>query len=300
MFKYLRLRNKFTILLGLALLVAVILTGFTLASILNHNAEQEISSKAELLLRTMISTRNYTSKQVNPLLVDKLQTAPEFIRVTVPGYSAREIFEDLRTDPEYQNFFYKEATLNPTNLRDKSDVFETEIVNKFRSRSDLKEQKGYRQTPSGDLFYIARPLTIKDPKCLSCHSQPSVAPKSLLATYGESNGFGWQLNETIGAQVISVPADTIRNSARQAFVSVMGIIIAAFLGTITVTILLLQRSVIRPLNQIVKVANDVSMGDLSADFQVKSQDEIGLLGIAFDRMKTSLVMAMDMLTQQDK
>jgi HAMP domain-containing protein len=297
MFKNLRLRNKFTLFLSLALLMAVIVSGFTLASILKHNVEQEISSKAELLLTTMISARNYTSKQVNPLLVDQLKTAPEFVRQSVPAYSVREIFEDLRTNSEYQDFFYKEATLNPTNIRDKADFFETDLVNQFRSNSVLKELKGYRNTPGGDLFYIAHPLTVSEPKCMECHSHPQVAPKSLLATYGDANGFGWKLHETVGAQVISVPADTIRIAAQQSFVSVMGIIILAFIATILVTLWLLQKSVIQPLTEIVKTANDVSMGDLSSDFQVQSQDEIGSLATAFSRMKTSLIMAMDMLTQ---
>jgi HAMP domain-containing protein len=298
MLKNLRLGKKFALFLSLALLFAVIVSGLTLAHILNRNAEDQIAGKAEVLLKMMISTRNYTSKQVNPLLVDQLQTAPEFIRPTVPGYSAREIFEDLRTNPEYQDFFYKEATLNPTNLRDKADSFETKLVNQFRAQPDLNELKGYRQTPGGDLFYIARPMAIKDPKCLECHSQPERAPRSLLATYGRSNGFGWQLNERVGAQVISVPADTIRDAARQAFFSVMSIILVGFLATIFVTLWLLQQAVIRPLTEIVRVANDVSMGDMSAEFQVRTQDEIGFLGTAFSRMKTSLVMAMDMLMQK--
>ena len=36
-------------------------------------------------------------------------------------------------------------------------------------------------------------------------SAPGAAPASMVAQYGPANGFGWQLNEVIGAQIVSVP-----------------------------------------------------------------------------------------------
>jgi hypothetical protein len=35
-------------------------------------------------------------------------------------------------------------------------------------------------------------------------STPEASPKTLVARYGPSNGFGWKLNETLGVQVVSV------------------------------------------------------------------------------------------------
>ena len=42
--------------------------------------------------------------------------------------AVKEIFDNFRSNPEYADYFYKDATLNPTNLRDKADDFETEII----------------------------------------------------------------------------------------------------------------------------------------------------------------------------
>jgi HAMP domain-containing protein len=289
------LRKKFNLLLIAVFLGAVLLSGLAFSAILNHNAEREVTVKATSLLKTMLAVRDYTSTQVNPQLAARLETEAEFLPQTVPGYSAREVFENLRKNPDYGDYFYKEATLNPTNLRDKADRFESELVERFRNNASLKEVSGYRSSPAGNLFYIARPIVIAKESCLRCHSTPEAAPKSQLATYGSANGFGWKLNEIVGAQVLSVPASGVIGSAHRSFLVLMSIVVITFILMLLVLNLLLKRAVILPLNQIATVANEVSMGNLEAEFDQPSKDEIGKLSTAFNRMKTSLVMAMNML-----
>jgi HAMP domain-containing protein len=299
-FKNLKLSRKFNILLLAVFLGAVILSGIAFSTILNRAAESEVTGKAAILLKTMLAVRDYTSNQVNPELAPRLETDSEFLPQTVPGYSAREVFENLRQNEEYADFFYKEAAPNPTNLRGKADPFETELVDRFRSNGGLKEITGYRTSPAGDLYYIARPMAISKASCLRCHSTPEAAPKSQLATYGSTNGFEWKLHQVVAAQIISVPASGIKNTARQSFLVFMGIVAVAFALVMLVINLLLRQAVIHPLNRMANVANQVSMGNMNAEFEQRSNDEIGKLATAFNRMKTSLVMAMSMLDRGEK
>jgi HAMP domain-containing protein len=300
MFRNLRLSKKFNVLLLAVFVGAVILSGVAFSTILTRNAEAQVTEKANLLLQTMLAVRQYTGEQVNPELIGRLQTESEFLPQIVPGYSAREVMENLRSEPAYQEFFYKEATLNPTNLRDKADAFETELVEKFRDTPSLKELTGYRNFPSGDLFYIARPIVVSNKSCLTCHSTPEAAPKSQIAAYGNSTGFGWELNSIVGAQVISVPASGVMSNAQKASVLLVSIVAAAFAFIILVINLLLKRVVIRPLNQMAIVANEVSIGNIkAAEFSHNTNDEIGRLATAFNRMNTSLLIAMDMLKYEE-
>jgi HAMP domain-containing protein len=291
--KKFKLGKRFTILLLLVFASGVVISGAALATVLNHNAEDEISSKAHILIGTMSSVRDYTSTQIRPELTDKLEA--EFLPQVVPAYSAREVFEKLRADKAYREFFYKEATLNPTNLRDKADNFETTIVERFRTETNLKELRGFRSLPGGDFLYIARPLAVSKPSCLECHTTPDVAPKSMIERYGTANGFGWKLNEIIGAQIISVPARTVLQSARQSFVLIMGIVVGVFAAAILMVNFWLKRYVVRPLNRMVQVAEAVSTGDTDAEFERVSNDEVGSIAEAFTRMKTSLTIAMKRL-----
>ena len=291
----LKLGKKFTILLLLVFLGGIAVSGAVFAAILNYTAQNQITSKAEVLLTTMNSVRDYTDTQVNPELAERLET--EFLPQSVPAYSAREVFEKLRTDEDFSEYFYKEATLNPSNLRDKTDRFETEIVERFRENQNLKELRGFRSVPSGELFYIARPIPITKASCLECHSTPDRAPKSMIERYGTANGFGWKLNEIIGAQVIYVPASQVFQIARQSFILVMGIVVVIFAAAIFLVNLWLKRYVVRPLNRMTQVAEAVSTGDMEAEFEQKSNDEVGSLAQAFTRMKTSLTIALKRLEQ---
>ncbi|NJP09644.1 MAG: DUF3365 domain-containing protein [Leptolyngbyaceae cyanobacterium RU_5_1] len=291
-----KLGQKLTILLLVVFAVGVVASGVALSNILNNSAQNEVSSKALMLMSTMISVRDYTTTQINPELKDKLET--EFLPQTVPSYSAREVFEKLRSSDEaYKEFFYKEATLNPTNLRDKADGFEAPIVERFRQDPNLKELRGFYDSPSGKLFYIARPLAISKQSCLVCHSTPEAAPKSMIERYGATNGFGWKLNEVVSAQMISVPATTVLQNAQRSFMVLIGVFSLIFAATILAVNFWLKRYVVRPLKRMAKVAEAVSMGDTAAEFERTSNDEVGSLAETFSRMKMSLTMAMQRLEQ---
>jgi methyl-accepting chemotaxis protein len=293
-----KLGKKFNWLLLLIFIGGILLSGGAFAHILNQQAENEITDQALILLTTMNSVRDYTSNQVNPELAPRLAT--EFLPETIPAYSAREVFETFRKDSNYQEFFYKEATLNPTNLRDKANSFETKIVEKFRKDGGLKELRGNHEESGVKLFYIARPIAITQESCLVCHSTSEAAPKSMIDRYGSENGFGWKLNEIVGAQIISVPASDVVNTAQRSFLLLMGIVALVFAIVILVVNWLLNQFVIRPINHLAEVAEQVSMGNMDAEFTRFSKDEVGSLAEAFNRMKLSLSMAMRMLDQLRK
>ncbi len=63
--------------------------------------------------------------------------------------------------------------------------------------------------------------------------------------------------------------------------------LAALLLSILLSFLLTRR-VLRPLSQMTKITQDLSVGNFSARVEVASQDEVGQLGTAFNRMADSL------------
>jgi len=295
MFKNLSLRRKFTVLLTIILLAGLVLSGIALSLVLRQGARNDVAATALILMETMGSVRDYTSTQINPELSDKLET--EFLPQTIPAYSAREVFENLRSHPEYRDFFYKEATLNPTNLRDKADGFETQLVESFRQNVNLKELSGFRSVPSGKVFYVARPLDVPQESCLQCHSTIEAAPRSLIQRYGTGGGFGWKLNEIVGARIVSVPASRVINKANHSSLIVLGIVSAIFITVILIVNILLNRQVIRPLKRMTRIAEEVSTGHTNVEFEQMSNDEIGNLAKAFKRMQLSLEIALKRLSR---
>ena len=297
--KNLKLGAKLNLILITIMISAIALCGVLLSRILENKIEQEVADKAFLIIETMNSVRNYTSAQVKPELAERLATEEYFIPETVPAYSAREVFEDLRTQPKYENFFYKEATLNPTNLRDKADTFETEITRQFRQDKLLKEKTGFRTDGVNKFYYIARPLEIKKASCLECHDTPARAPANLVSTYGSEHGFGWKLNEIVASQIVSVPASKVYEAADRLKLLVLGVVGSIFLIAIALINLFLKKSIIQPIRKMAILSNEISTGDLDREFSHDSNDEIGIFAKSLNRMVQSLKMALEMIEDDD-
>ena len=302
----LSISKKFTLLLSLVFLGGVVISGFALWQILQNQAQGKITDKGLLLIQTMNSVRDYTSNRINPLLADDLEAQPTFIAESVPAFSAREVFERFRQDREYQEFLYKEATLNPTNPRDKADSFEMELLERMRRDSNLREESGFRTLSGRPVYFIARPLAVTSPSCLECHDTPETAPENLVATYGPEGGFGWKLNEVVSAQMIYVPAQEVFNTALRSFLLVTGI----FVGMLAVVILLLnfllRRYVIQPVSVMGRLAQKISTDEMVAtDLESEElnniagqSDELGQLAQVFKRMAGEVYTRTQALKQQ--
>lgn len=290
-----RLLLKFNLIFLIVFIAGVLGAGKVSHDLLQRNAKQEVLDHARLTMEKASAIRTYTQDQIRPLLETQMKYT--FLPQTVPAYSATEVLATLsRTFPEYT---YKEATLNPTNPRDRAVDWEADIVNRFRNQGDgpaLKEFVGERDSGTGRALYIARPLRITNGACLACHSTVEAAPRTLIDKYGPANGFGWQMNEVIGAQVVSVPMSVPLARADQAFKVFMASLVGIFVAIGIVLNLMLYLLVIRPVTRLSKLANRVSLGELDAPpFPVRGRDEIGTLAQSFTRMRNSLDQAMKML-----
>ena len=289
-----KLMLKFNLVFLLIFLIGLAAAGYVSNQLLQQNAREEVLQNARLVMETALATRAYTSSQVGPLLQTQMKYT--FLPQSVPAYSATEVFTGLRKKfPEYA---YKEATLNPTNPRNRAVDWESDVVHRFRNAPDQGEIIGERDTPAGRALYIARPIQIRDGACLACHSTVEAAPKTLLEKYGPANGFGWQLNEIVGAQVVSVLTDVPTQRAGVTFRTFMLSLVAVFVFVGVALNLMLFAMVIRPVSRLAKLADRVSLGDMEApDFHVRSRDELGVLAHSFNRLKKSLVQAMKMLEE---
>jgi HAMP domain-containing protein len=287
-----KLLLKFNLVFLLIFAIGIVAAGRVSWTLLERNARAEIAENARLLMDTALAARTYTSTQVNPLLETQMKYT--FLPQSVPAYSATEVFNDLRK--KHTEYSYKEAVLNPTNPRNRAVEWETDIVTQFRGNKDAAEIIGDRDTPTGRSFYIARPIRIANPACLRCHSTVDAAPKTMIERYGPANGFGWTLNEVVGAQIISVPTKVPLERAERAFEVFMTSITVVFIVIGLMLNLMLWAMVIRPIGRLSSFADRVSMGELEIpEFKRTSRDEIGVLAQSIGRMRTSLVKAMKML-----
>ncbi len=287
-----RLRTKFNLVLILACFSGIIAaTGLTYQAA-KSNALQEIENEIAIIRANALAVRKYTSTGVKPLLSDGNDIL--FLPHTVPSFSAQTVFSYFNSS--FPDYYYKEAALNPTNPDDLAEDWEADLINQLRADQSLERISVIREIDGGRVFAVAFPFTITSQSCLDCHSDPAIAPAAMIDLYGSENGFGWEMGETIGAQIIYAPMALADKRAADLIVVIMLAILAAFLVVIVLVNLMLSRIVLKPVSVMSEISEQVSMGDFSApEYIKKGKDEISSLSTSFNRMRRSLDSAMKLL-----
>jgi protein-histidine pros-kinase len=285
------LRLKFNLMLLAVALAGIVLFELATTPILENLATDEVLQTSRIMMESALGARKYTSEQIAPLLEPQMQTT--FRPQAVSAYAAKKNFDVLRAT--YNDYVYREAALNPTNLDDRATDWEADVINDFRAHPAKQEIVLRRETPTGPTLNLARPLTAK-PACLTCHSTPEAAPRSMLALYGTQNGFGWHAGDIIGAQIVSVPMGLAEARANRVRLLFLAPYFAVFAMLFVLLNLLLDFMVVGPIDRMARTAEAVSLGKMDApEYTRRGSDQIAKLSSAINRMRRSLEEALRML-----
>jgi len=288
-----KLLAKFNLVLIVVFGLGMFLIAWNARNFLMASARQQVLEQAELMSASASATKDYTDQQVSPILEKTPEHFNDFLPQTIPFYAANATFKFLRsTHPDYS---LREAALNPTNLDDRATQFEADLINYFRNNPKQSEEVGERNTPVGTELYVADSI-VAAPGCLECHSEPSLAPRAMVRHYGRDHGFGWQANEIVGAQIVSVPMSVPIAMANRGFRNLLISLGAIFLLTILLIDVAVYSIVVRPLRRVSKSADLISKGEIDMPpLEIKGKDEIAEVTASFNRMHTSLKKAFEML-----
>jgi HAMP domain-containing protein len=286
------LRLKFNLVILAACAVGFLIGAIVLNHVVMNNARDQVVQNARIMMTAANAIRKYTAQDIVPLL--PMERDGKFVPETVPAYAAQKTFRDVQA--AFAGYAYREPTLNPTNLADRAQDWEADIITQFRNEADKQEVVFDRDSPIGPTLNLARPIAVHDEACLTCHSNPTVAPAALTQTYGAANGFGWKLNETIGAQVLTIPLAVPLKLAHEVYVILLIILAAIFAVVIGVLNLLLHFLVLKPVTRVSAMADAISLGQEDVEPYIKpGKDEISSLSVSFNRMRESLKHAMEMI-----
>jgi HAMP domain-containing protein len=286
------LRAKFNIATIVAFAIGFAVAAILLNRVFIANAREEVTQNARIMMTAADAIRQYTAVDLVPLLPSVHNG--KFVPETVPAFAAQANFKQVQA--AFEGYSYREPALNPTNLSDRAQDWEADIIRLFRNDANKKEMVIERETPTGSTLNLARPITITNAACLTCHSTADAAPPALIRSYGSANGFGWNMDETIGAQIVSVPMTVPLKVAHQTYVTFLVILVVMFAIILLILNLLLHYLVITPVKKVSTLADAISLGDENVEPYVKAgKDEISSLSVSFNRMRESLKHAMAMI-----
>src|ERR1700742_2017329 len=151
------LRAKFNLVVLVACFAGFLVAAVVLYRVADANARDQILQNARIMMSAADAIRHYTSTDLAPLLPMETR-AGKFVPETVPAFAAQSNLKQLQSD--FPGFAYREAALNPTNPANRAYDWEADIIRSFRDRPDLHEVITERDTPSGRLLEMARPITV--------------------------------------------------------------------------------------------------------------------------------------------
>lgn len=100
-------------------------------------------------------------------------------------------------------------------------------------------------------------------------------------------------------RVASVDLLPVLGTVKSALAALMSSLGAVFFAVFFVLNLMLDRMIVRPVSEMAKQADAVSIGDFSIpEFKPETKDEVGVLAIAFNRMRRSTEEAIKLLQNE--
>lgn len=224
---------------------AIVVSGAILWVYLDQKSVQDIRASAQLQMRTAEAIRKYTVDYLQAVIPNSGEVGSAFHAEAVPSFGANTTMAELHK--RMPGYSYREVALNPTNTKNQALGWTVDIVEGLRRPQAPADAYSVTGEGAQRLMHFSRPIRVDSPKCLRCHGEPAAAPASMRAIYGDKHGFGWQLGEVIGAQIVSVPVAMQTKERDQAFILFLAGTTGMLLLVMAVVNWMVSRSVLRPM-----------------------------------------------------
>jgi signal transduction histidine kinase/CheY-like chemotaxis protein len=176
--------------------------------------KNEMKRRAATVASFGEACRDYTQKVLAPE-IDKYLPDVMIFEAKSRTFVARGTFEQFRRKKGMSEYSFREASLNPLNVaKNLADAEEKKLIQRFAADRACKEMSGYYKKNGHELFYVARPIPVKQ-GCLHCHGDAADAPKEIRSKYGRKSGFGWKVGDINSILMVTVPAEDLREETAQ-------------------------------------------------------------------------------------
>ncbi|MCK9172287.1 MAG: DUF3365 domain-containing protein [Desulfuromonas thiophila] len=293
MLKNLSIRKRIVVMLAVVYVLSLLVAVVSGSYVLRKDVEREAQEKTDLFAAVMTSSARYLHNVIRPKAEELI---PEDAYFPESGVGVLMLTETARYIQEiYPEYIFRYASPNPLNPESLADAFEDGVISDFED-GRYTQWKGFTEREGVQFYAVARPL-IAGSDCISCHDVPEVAHPSQVERYGTRSGYGYVEGDVVGARFIYVPVELIKEQAYSRIIYFSIAFSIFFLVVMFAVDRFIVSSIVKPIEHIVSVSENISRGKLDCQFNVKTNDEIRLLADAFDRMKVSLSKAMDILRQ---
>lgn len=202
----------------------------------------------------------------------------------VPQEIQNEIFSKF-TDISKGEVFFKQASLNPINQKNKALPYEKEEIEYFKKNTDKKEHIKNITKDGKDFFMLSRPI-LAETKCIMCH--PS-----------------WIAGDVIATENVKIDLTNFENDLSNILITMATTWFLNIFLVIGAILLLFHKEVTLRLENLLKAMKRLQHGKFDIDdilkkehINIKNKNEIGRTFIALKDMANGIKPVIDNVVEQ--
>jgi methyl-accepting chemotaxis protein len=276
MLKKMKLNGKIMGSIALTLLLTSVVSFWITQRRVNQQAEEAFRDKVRQITGMAGATRAWFSDNIDTLVPGKNFKTLNQVPVVVAWSVARQY-------ATAQNMEFHTPSLSPRDPKNQPDEFERQALEAFQKDSSLKEFSERRVEDGKDVMRYAQAVRLTQ-DCLFCHGDPAGAKDP----FGYAKE-GMKAGDLRGAFAVKASTEGLVQTARSNSIALFLTSFLTLLVAAGVVFVLVRKLITKPLSSVVDLANKIASNNLAVeDLPIESEDEIGLAGIALNRMKNGL------------
>lgn len=207
------LQSKF--LSGLVLLMAgmVVFFGVALNRHLGQLLEGESREKAALILAQVEALQRYVRITLRPTMYEALPDDQFVLEAMSTSFITRAVMSDPRL--AHEGFLYRRVARGARNPDYEANELERHFISLFEANPELVHTEELT-TVGGEPSFVTCYVQRFDASCLHCHGNPDEAPRELIERYGAERGFGHQVGQIAGIDMVRLKIQHNVGSIREA------------------------------------------------------------------------------------
>ncbi|TDB39829.1 MAG: DUF3365 domain-containing protein [Actinobacteria bacterium] len=179
-------------------------------------ARQEAREKAEIIATRSLATHFYFSDELKPSVfkLSRETKGPDYFDPVWMSstYAVRDIqrrFSELVD----QQYYYKECAIDARSPQYEADAVERDFLQRVNADPTLRKESLVREFDGAPYLVVLERGEQMVEACMPCHSDPSLAPKDLVAKYGPTRSFGREIGDYTSAISVRIPLAQAYESA---------------------------------------------------------------------------------------
>ena len=279
--------TRFCLFVGLFALIFSGIVLFRTWCSTRKSLERITDDQMRLALAFELAIREYIGERVRPEMASRIGK-DEFIKEAMStSYVARNVFERVRE--EFPDYVLKFSSDNPRNEINQAGPTESEVLQIFRDHPEKEDWQGVLEINGREYYATSRVMRI-DQSCLPCHGKPESAPAALLRDYSSERGFGYQIGDVAGMDLVGIPTTKVQSQltadATKNLVTLLISVTALFAAIVLAFRMVVGRRLSRITDHLRSAVQEKNVP--LQPLPETGDDEIGVLASSFNTMSARL------------